>query len=66
VIKPSLSFFLSRPENKRSIFFNLLRPEFVARAGQVPLCADAFSGWCSLDPRFKEARDECHSTRMID
>ncbi|KAF2070452.1 hypothetical protein CYY_008232 [Polysphondylium violaceum] len=30
--------------NKRCIFYNLLRPEFVSK-WKKPLCSDAFSGW---------------------
>ncbi|EGC35315.1 hypothetical protein DICPUDRAFT_152393 [Dictyostelium purpureum] len=35
--------------NKRCIFYNLLRPEFVSK-WKVPLCSDSFSGWQRNDP----------------
>ncbi|KYQ96957.1 leucine-rich repeat-containing protein (LRR) [Tieghemostelium lacteum] len=34
--------------NKRCIFYNLLRPEFVSK-WKKPLCSDSFSGWQRLD-----------------
>eukprot|EP01133_Synstelium_polycarpum_P016867 gene16867-20055_t len=34
--------------NKRSIFYNLLRPEFVSK-WSTPLSSDAFTGWQRLD-----------------
>ncbi|EFA80095.1 leucine-rich repeat-containing protein [Heterostelium album PN500] len=43
--------------NKRSIFYNLLRPEFVAK-WERPLCSDAFTGWQRLDAEKQEHNAE--------
>ncbi|EGG24812.1 leucine-rich repeat-containing protein [Cavenderia fasciculata] len=43
--------------NRRSIFYNLLRPEFVAKWSK-PLCSDAFTGWQRLDEEKQEHNKE--------
>jgi hypothetical protein len=40
-----------------SIFYNLLRPEFV-RHYEKPLCSDAFSGWLSGDPNSQQLNED--------